>query len=56
VAAPRDGVVRAAIAAALLAERDRSAPRRIEGDARAENRATPARSAWLQAARLGALR
>ena len=55
VAPPADGVVKAAIAAALLAERDRSAPRRS-----AASRETPdpaaADSAWLRAARREALR
>jgi len=54
IAPPREGIVRAAIAAALLAERDRSAPRRNASVA------TPsvdeARSSWLRAARLEALR
>jgi acetyl-CoA carboxylase biotin carboxylase subunit len=52
VAPPHDGVVRAAIAAALLAERDRSAPRRSS----AAPAAPEPSSAWLRAARLEALR
>ena len=55
---PAEGVVRAAIAAVLLAERERSAPRR------AATRGTPAlpatshhgSDAWLRAARIEALR
>ncbi|HUQ45589.1 MAG TPA: acetyl-CoA carboxylase biotin carboxylase subunit [Gemmatimonadaceae bacterium] len=61
VAPPREGVVRAAIAAVLLAERDRSAPRRgadaASADAARTNvlAADPQR-AWLRAARLEGLR
>ena len=56
VAPPADGVVRAAIAAALLAERERAAPRRstaapVAGDARSETQ-----SGWLRVARLDGLR
>ncbi|NUO95791.1 MAG: acetyl-CoA carboxylase biotin carboxylase subunit [Gemmatimonadaceae bacterium] len=56
VAPPADGVVRAAIAAALLAERERAAPRRstaapAAGDARSETQ-----SGWLRVARLDGLR
>jgi acetyl-CoA carboxylase biotin carboxylase subunit len=55
VAPPRDGVIHAAIAAALLAERDRSAPRRAS--VAATNGGTAeAGGAWQRAARLDALR
>jgi hypothetical protein len=53
-APPRQGVVRAAIAAVLLAERDRSAPRRSASES-----APPGgerASGWLRAARLDGLR
>jgi acetyl-CoA carboxylase biotin carboxylase subunit len=56
VAPPRDGIVRAAIAAVLLAERDRSAPRRAEGVTAAADRTAPVASAWLVASRRDALR
>ncbi len=56
VAPPREGVVRAAIAAALLAERDRSAPRRAGKEAPAAGNGAPADSGWLRAARLEGLR
>jgi acetyl-CoA carboxylase biotin carboxylase subunit len=56
VTPPREGAVRAAIAAALLAERDRSAPRRVETATQAADRAAPASNAWQQAARRDALR
>jgi acetyl-CoA carboxylase biotin carboxylase subunit len=51
----RDGMVRAAIAAALLAERDRSAPRRT-ADTPATLPAADHASTWLRAARLESLR
>jgi acetyl-CoA carboxylase biotin carboxylase subunit len=54
VAPPKAGVIRAAITAALLAERDRSAPRRTTGAAAPAPAERP--SAWLQAARVEALR
>ena len=54
VAPPREGIVRAAIAAALLAERDRSAPRRSAGVA--EPAEAERGSAWMRAARLEGLR
>ncbi len=62
---PAEGIVRAAIAAVLLAERDRSAPRRANGGVRAAPGAAGASSgsdsggangAWLRAARLEGLR
>ena len=61
VAPPREGVVRAAIAAVLLAERDRSAPRRnadaASGNAtRTNDHAADPQRTWLRAARLDALR
>ena len=62
VAPPRELVERAAIVAALLAERDRSAPRRSGGGAEAArgpggaDAGPAAESAWARAARLGALR
>ena len=55
VAPPRDGVIHAAIAAALLAERDRSAPRRAT-TAATSTTATDGGGAWQRAARLDALR
>src|SRR6476469_2621863 len=51
VTPPRDGVVRAAIAAALLAERDRSAPRAAASSGSAAARDV-APSGWSRAARL----
>jgi acetyl-CoA carboxylase biotin carboxylase subunit len=57
VAPPREGVLRAAIAAVLLAERERSAPRRAT--ATAPSTTTPlelSESAWLVVARREALR
>ncbi len=51
--ADRASVVRAAVAAALLTERERSAPRRA---ASPESSATEPSSAWLRASRLDALR
>jgi acetyl-CoA carboxylase biotin carboxylase subunit len=51
----RDGIVRAAIAAALLAERDRSAPRRA-ADAPAAPPMADRASNWLRTARLESLR
>jgi acetyl-CoA carboxylase biotin carboxylase subunit len=51
----REGVVRAAIAAALLAERDRSAPRRT-ADAAAAPAAPDHASNWQRTARLESLR
>ena len=56
VAPPHEGVVRAAIAAALLAERDRSAPRRANGTPPAEPPGDGPRGSWLHAARLDGLR
>ena len=58
---PPEGVVRAAIAAVLLAERERSAPRRASPSATAESPVSPAANphgadAWLRAARLEGLR
>ena len=55
VAPPREGVIHAAIAAALLAERDRSAPRRASVAA-TNGGTTDAAGAWQRAARLDALR
>jgi acetyl-CoA carboxylase biotin carboxylase subunit len=56
-APPRDGVVRAAIAAALLAKRERSAPRRASGvEAPQPNRDAGSHSTWLRAAWIEALR
>jgi acetyl-CoA carboxylase biotin carboxylase subunit len=55
-APPADGVVRTAIAAALLAERDRSAPRRSSAPAGAPAATSGASDAWLRAARLDGLR
>jgi acetyl-CoA carboxylase, biotin carboxylase subunit len=52
---PREGVLRAAIAAALLAERDRSAPRRAPA-ADSANAAVAEGDAWRRAARLDGLR
>jgi acetyl-CoA carboxylase biotin carboxylase subunit len=52
----RDGVVRAAIAAALLAERDRSAPRRTENATATATAAPDHASTWLRSARLESLR
>jgi acetyl-CoA carboxylase biotin carboxylase subunit len=51
----RDGIVRAAIAAALLAERDRSAPRKPAATP-AASPATDHASNWLRTARLESLR
>jgi acetyl-CoA carboxylase biotin carboxylase subunit len=51
----RDGMVRAAIAAALLAERDRSAPRRT-ANVPAASPAADQTSTWLRTARLESLR
>ena len=52
---PREGVVRAAIAAALLAERDRSAPRRAAAEG--STGSPPAEGGtWQRAARLDGLR
>jgi acetyl-CoA carboxylase biotin carboxylase subunit len=52
---PRDGVLRAAIAAALLAERERSAPRRASsGDSAVAG--SLENDAWRRAARLDGLR
>ncbi len=61
VAPPRTGVIRAAIAAVLLAERDRSAPQRATATATATSGAGSAAagdgaSAWTRAGRLDALR
>jgi len=58
VAPPPDAVVRAAIAAALLAERDRSAPHRATaaGNGDASSPKAAANDGWLRAARLEGLR
>ncbi len=59
VAPPRDSVMRAAIAAVLLAERDRSAPQRAASSAKGGATGTAAvdgGSAWTRAGRLDALR
>jgi acetyl-CoA carboxylase biotin carboxylase subunit len=57
VAPPADGVVRAAIAAALLAERDRAAPRRPGAASAAGKPAGDGQqSGWLRVARLEGLR
>jgi acetyl-CoA carboxylase biotin carboxylase subunit len=56
VAPPREGVVRAAIVAALLAERDRSAPRRLAAAAPAGTDGAATDSTWLRAARQEGLR
>jgi acetyl-CoA carboxylase biotin carboxylase subunit len=57
VAPPQEGVVRAAIAAVLLAERERSAPRRATAAPLAAAADHPSgESAWLVAARQEALR
>ena len=55
---PHEGVVRAAIAAVLLAERERSAPHRASaaGAAGAAVSAAPGSEAWLRAARRESLR
>ena len=55
---PHEGVVRAAIAAVLLAERERSAPHRASaaGSAGAAVSAAPGSEAWLRAARRESLR
>jgi acetyl-CoA carboxylase biotin carboxylase subunit len=55
VAPPAEGVTRAAIAAVLLAERDRSAPRRAADGATPPDR-DGASDAWRRLARLEALR
>ena len=55
VAPPREGVIHAAIAASLLAERDRSAPRRAS-TAATSTTAMDGGGAWQRAARLDALR
>jgi acetyl-CoA carboxylase biotin carboxylase subunit len=56
-APPREGVVRAAIAAVLLAERERSAPHRpMAGSESASPASETSHVAWLRAARLEALR
>src|SRR5258705_3471171 len=54
IAPPREGIVRAAIAAALMAERERSAPPRNASVAMPS--VDEACSSWLRAARLEALR
>src|SRR5258708_39948898 len=51
---PREAVVRAAIAAALLAERERSGPQRARGAAEVPA-VDSTTSPWLQAARLDAI-
>jgi acetyl-CoA carboxylase biotin carboxylase subunit len=56
VAPPPEGTIHAAIAAALLAERDRSAPRRGTAAAPLAAPASESCSSWLRAARLEALR
>jgi acetyl-CoA carboxylase biotin carboxylase subunit len=58
VAPPPDAVVRAAIAAALLAERDRSAPHRAAAPSNGDTASTKVAplGGWLRAARLEALR
>jgi acetyl-CoA carboxylase biotin carboxylase subunit len=59
VAPPVDGVLRAAIAAALLAERERTAPRRSGTTAQSQAERVVSGTgdgAWLRAARLEALR
>ena len=56
---PPEGVIRAAIAAVLLAERERSAPHRANAtpvSASTSNTDTDGAGAWLRAARLEALR
>ena len=55
---PREGVIRAAIAAVLLAERERTVPRAPASDPTTIVPATdgPGRSNWLHAARLDGLR
>jgi len=55
---PPEGVIRAAIAAVLLAERERSAPRRASSSATGASSAADAHGsdAWLRAARLDGLR
>jgi hypothetical protein len=54
---PREGVVRAAIAAVLLAERERSAPRRATAATPSATTQDSSReSAWLVVARREALR
>jgi acetyl-CoA carboxylase biotin carboxylase subunit len=55
VAPPRDGIVRAAIAAVLLAERDRTAPR-SSAAARPAEAQRGMSDTWARAARLDALR
>src|SRR4051812_17612448 len=56
VSPPPEGVLRAAIAAALLAERERGAPRRRAAAVAAGEAAADGESAWLRVARLEALR
>jgi acetyl-CoA carboxylase biotin carboxylase subunit len=58
VAPPPDAVVRAAIAAALLAERERSAPHRAAAPSNGDTASTKVAPSggWLRAARLEALR
>jgi acetyl-CoA carboxylase biotin carboxylase subunit len=51
---PHEGVIRAAIAAVLLAERERSSPRR--GASSSSGQSTETTSAWQRAARLEGLR
>jgi acetyl-CoA carboxylase biotin carboxylase subunit len=53
---PPEGVIRAAIAAALLAERDRAAPRRASGATPSGASAPDGPSAWLRVARQESLR
>jgi acetyl-CoA carboxylase biotin carboxylase subunit len=53
---PSDGVVRAAIAAVLLAERERSAPHRATPMSTAAQPAREDADAWMRVARLEALR
>jgi acetyl-CoA carboxylase biotin carboxylase subunit len=56
VAPPADGIVRAAIAAALLAERDRAAPRSANAAAAVGLPTANEQTGWLRIARLEALR
>ena len=59
VAPPREALLRAAVAAVLLAERERSAPRRAEGGGSVASSAAPApetTSNWLRMARQESLR
>jgi acetyl/propionyl-CoA carboxylase alpha subunit len=53
---PAEGVIRAAIAAVLLAERERSAPHRATPAVANDAIPGPASDSWLRAARIEGLR